>query len=99
MSYEVVWSEKAEEQFNHVFDYLVEYWSIDVAIRFANDVDDVVKMLQSMPYAGQVSEQDSRIRMILITSKNAFYYWVDDSTIYLLTLIDTRQNPMNPKFY
>ena len=48
MSYEVVWSEKAEEQFNHVFDYLVEYWSIDVAIRF---------------------------------------------------VIDTRQNPMNPKFY
>lgn len=98
MSYEVVWSEKAEEQFNHLFDYLVEYWSIDVAIRFTNDVDDVLDMLQSMPFAGQVSEQDNRIRMILVTSKNAFYYLVEESTIYLLTLVDTRQDPLTPKF-
>jgi plasmid stabilization system protein ParE len=98
MSYEVIWSEKAEEQFNHLFDYLVDYWSIDVAIRFTNDVDDVIKILQTMPLAGKVSEQDSRIRMILITPKNAFYYLLEESTVYILTLVDTRQDPLNPKF-
>jgi plasmid stabilization system protein ParE len=98
MSYEIAWSEKAEEQYNHLMDYLIEYWSIDVAIRFANDVDDILEILQTMPFAGKVSEQDSRIRMILINSKNVFYYWVEESTVYLLSLVDTRQSPLNPKF-
>jgi plasmid stabilization system protein ParE len=98
MSYEIVWSESAEEQYNVLMDYLIEYWSIDVAIRFANDVDDVLEILQTMPFAGKASEQDGRIRMILINSKNIFYYWVQESTVYLLSLVDTRQDPLSPKF-
>jgi plasmid stabilization system protein ParE len=98
MSYEIVWSAKAREQYNFLMDYLTEYWSIDVAIRFANDINDVLEILQTMPFAGKASEQDGRIRMILINSKNSLYYWVEGSTIHLLSLVDTRQNPLNPKF-
>ncbi|MEY4540973.1 MAG: hypothetical protein RLZZ306_2730 [Bacteroidota bacterium] len=98
MSYKIVWSAKAEKQFIQLFNYLENYWSIDVAIRFTNDTDDVLETLQSMPFIGKASEQDDRIRMILITPKNSLYYLIEESTIYIISLVDNRQNPLTPKF-
>ena len=98
MSYKVVWSAKAEKQFIQLFNYLEDYWSIDVAIHFTNDTDDVLETLQSMPFIGKASEQDNRIRMILITPKNSLYYLIEESTIYIIALVDNRQNPLTPKF-
>ena len=98
MSYEIIWSEKAEKQFIQLFNYLEDYWSIDVAIRFTNDIDDVLEILQSMPFIGKASKHDDKIRMILITPKDALYYMVEESIVYILSLVDTRQNPSTPKF-
>jgi plasmid stabilization system protein ParE len=98
MSYEIVWSAKAEKQFIQLFNYLEDYWSIDVAIRFTNDTYDVLETLQSMPFIGKASEQDDRVRMILITPKNSLYYLIEESIIYIIALVDNRQNPLTPKY-
>lgn len=61
-------------------------------------MDDVLKILQSMPFIGKASEYDDRIRIILITPENALYYMIEESIVYILSLVDTHQNPSTPKF-
>lgn len=61
-------------------------------------MDDFLEILQSMPFIGKASEHDDKIRMILITPKNALYYMIEESIVYILSLVDTRQNPSTPKF-
>ena len=52
-----------------------------------------------MPFIGKASKHDDKIRMILITPKDALYYMVEESIVYILSLVDTRQNPSTPKFW
>jgi hypothetical protein len=51
-----------------------------------------------MPFLGIKSQRFPTLRRLLITKHNSLIYRVIDDTIYLLNIIDNRQNPKTLKF-
>jgi plasmid stabilization system protein ParE len=98
MSYQIIWTEKAENNLNQIFDYLSGKWSILTAIEFTYKVDYVIDLLKELPLIGIKSERDKQVRMILITTYNYLYYKIEGDKIYLLSIFETRQDPTKQRF-
>ena len=97
MAYEVILTDEFRQDLKGVIDYLKSEWSEKAAGEFAIRCINRIEILFTLPFIGQASKKDKRIRKIIITKHNSLYYSIDGNKIVLLNLFDTRQNPMqNP---
>jgi plasmid stabilization system protein ParE len=93
MEYQIIWTAKAEQDFDDLTSYLADFWSHEIAIRFVNDFYEKIDLIAKMPYIGVASPTDSDFRKLLISSKNILYYKISGDAIALIAFVDTRQNP------
>lgn len=93
MAYKIVWSPNADADFDSIIEYLSERWSNDIAYQFIQSFYKKLDLLESMPFIGIKSDRYPTTRRLFITKHNSLIYRVIDDTIYLLSIIDNRQNP------
>jgi plasmid stabilization system protein ParE len=99
MSFEIKWSEKAENQLYDIFNYLEKEWSLKVALNFTEEVDFILDLLKESPFIGQEYEtENSNVRFLLISKHNTLFYLIENNSINLLNIFDNRQDPIKPKF-
>jgi plasmid stabilization system protein ParE len=72
---------------------LQQEWSAGIAENFIIECYSKINLIAEFPHLGTVSDKIKTIRRIFITKHNALYYAVEDNTIILLDIFDTRQNP------
>ncbi len=98
MAFQIIWSNEALETYQALSVYLQSKWSLKTAITFDLKSEAKLDLISQSPFLGIASTQNRAIRKILITKQNYLYYQIQEEKIYLLSLVDTRQNPKTNKF-
>ena len=93
MGRKIIWTDPARLDFDNIIAYLQEAWSPEIAIRFINNLYEVLDRVERQPESGRRSKTYDDVRRILIDKHNALYYSVLPDALYLLRIIDTRSNP------
>ena len=98
MDYEIEWTDIAVEDYQRITHYLLANWTLHVKENFERIVNRKLSSLSFQPFRGIISPKYKNVRSILLTEHNRLYYEVGKNKITLLTIIDTRQNPIKNPF-
>ncbi len=97
MAYQVIISDEVFNSLNSVVLYLEAKWSKQVAKNFLLTFYEKVDALSIHPNIGKRTIRNPAIRKILITKHNMLYYEVTGSSIELLSIFYTAQDPAKNK--
>lgn len=89
---EIIWSSRADKDFDQILEYLRINWTEKEKIRFVQMTYRVLSLLEK----GNISFRKSQkkgIHEVLITKHNLMIYLDTETSIEILTFYDTRQNP------
>lgn len=98
MTKEIIWSPAAEKDFEKILEYLEFKWNNRIARRFINKVDDSIDLIVEDPKIFPLINEELQIRKSVITKQNTLFYRVSDSSIEIVRLFDTRQDPNKLEF-
>jgi len=98
MALQIKWTENALEDYRKVVYYLLEAWSIEIASKFIDLLEERLERLSIFPEIGIQSSKNREIRAIVITKHNKLYYRNTKDYIEVLSIFDTRQNPQKNKY-
>ena len=83
------WSDEAMKKFDETIDYLLREWSIAEAIKYQENLDRTLKVIQLNVGIGRVSLIHN-CRKFLIDKNNSIIYQVDLDLIYVVALVDNK---------
>lgn len=93
---EVVWSRLARDTFVEVLQFIEELFNRKVAQRAADSIIEYVNLLGAFPRIGYVddllSTEETEVRL-MNCRKSAIYYTIEDQTVIIVAIFDTRRNP------
>jgi plasmid stabilization system protein ParE len=92
MVWEIIWSKNAQEDLRQIVQYLTDFWSEQLALKFYNDTMRQIDTLAQMPFIGRASGKDPSVRSILLSRHNALYYSIQGNIVFLLDIVDTRED-------
>ena len=93
MAFKVVFTKKADYDFENILSYIQSEFGSLTAIRFKNLVIEFATLLQSFPEIGSLQLYDKNIRVFVIHRRLKIFYRIKDDRAIILRLFDTRQNP------
>lgn len=95
--YQILWTEKAQQEVQAVFAYLSEHWTDKQSQKLAMQLDTVLLNLKTEPRLYQRTDFETAlpIHRAIILKLNSLIYVIDDNNrhIVILAFIDNRQNP------
>lgn len=94
MERKVVISRTAEKKLEKLFDYLTEKWSEKVKNEFVKKLDHNIKIIRVQPEIFPESKKGKKLRRCVITKQTTLYYRFNSKQINVVTIFDTRQNPI-----
>ncbi len=89
----VLWSSKAEGDFDEQINYLIQNWSVESADRFIDEVLGIVDSISRHPFQYPAWEGNQHIRRCVVNQHILLFYQIRNEEIVLLTFFPTRQNP------
>jgi plasmid stabilization system protein ParE len=87
----------AEVKLDLLLTYLNEEWSESSRNSFLKALSAKFSALSQSPRGFPVVEGFPNVRKLVVTKQTTLFYTLDDSTIYIITLFDTRQDPQKVK--
>lgn len=78
-------------------EYLVEEWSEQSNFKFLMRLDSKIKVIQKNPELFPQSQLESGLRKCVVTIQTSLLYEIQNESIFILTLIDTRQDQKKMK--
>lgn len=93
MAYKIIYKKRFQTKLFKLLDYLRQEWGDNVANSFINRLQKRLNTLSQQPYIGASSIVIKSVRSILITKHNRLYYRIEEDTIEVLNIYDTRSNP------
>lgn len=101
MNYQILRTDKAEEQLRDIIFYIAEdSGSIDIALGYLDKLEKAIMNLAAFPYSG-VKPRYSILRkqgyLVLIVEKHLVFYKVDDEkrTVIIYSVMDGRREYKN----
>ena len=91
----VEFSALADEKLQHLLLFLQENWSKSVRVNFLEAMNSTIAILAENPKAFPIVSDSHAVRRCVITSQTSILYELQNDTIYVLTLTDSRQDPTN----
>ena len=85
-------SELAIFKLERLSEFLVSKWSIESNLKFLKKLDSKLKTIQSNPESFPESEIELGLRKCVVTKQTTVLYEIQGDIIYVLTIIDTRQD-------
>ena len=92
MAKKVIWNPEAKEDFREIVNYLLDNWSYEIAEKFTDQVDRCQDLVQLHPNLGMRVGRLRSVRKISIPPFYSLYYTVLNDEIWLLNILDSRQN-------
>lgn len=80
---EVIWSDEAVEDYHQNIDYLLENWSVKVALEFTEDVEAIIQLIKARPELYPLSDY-KEIRRAVVRRQITLFFKVKDETISLI---------------
>jgi len=76
-----------------LLDYLEEEWSEESKKKFLKNLNSKIESIKTNPEAYPSSRVESKLRKCVVTKQTIILYEIQDDSIFILNLIDTRQDP------
>jgi plasmid stabilization system protein ParE len=77
-----------------ILEYIESKFGKIVMNAFAEKLNHNLKLIANEPELFKVSKINSRIRMCVVAKQSTLYYSFNQKQIVVLSLFDTRQNPI-----
>lgn len=87
---QIVWSDLAYITFNEIADFLTENVSLDAALKFNEQVENLLKKLETFSHLCQPHPRWPSLRKCNINKFNSLIYRVDGDKIHLVIFFDNR---------
>jgi plasmid stabilization system protein ParE len=88
----LIWSDKAEEDFDCNIDYLYRDWNEEVVLDFTTETARVLKIIRNTPRAFR-KDKKTNVHCASITKHITLFYDVQQKEIVLLRFWNNYQNP------
>lgn len=89
----IIWSKKAEYNFDAIENYLKHFWSPLIAKKFTKDVLHIITLLENNPSLG-IYNSKLKCRSIVISRNVTLYYETTQDYIELIAFYNNRQKPL-----
>lgn len=89
----LVITNRAKKNISNVFEYLEFKWNLEVKKKFAVNLMETIKLIQSDPDIFPKSDKNKRLRKCVLNKQSTLYYSFNNNQIVIVSLFDTRQNP------
>ncbi|WP_309607975.1 type II toxin-antitoxin system RelE/ParE family toxin [Flavobacterium sp.] len=94
---EIIISTRAQKNIAKLLEYLELKWSEKVRKEFAVKLYNAIKIIRNNPESFPKSEINSKYNKCVITKQSTIYYRYNLNQVRVLSLFDTRQNPIRIK--
>ncbi|TAE38118.1 MAG: type II toxin-antitoxin system RelE/ParE family toxin [Sphingobacteriales bacterium] len=96
--YKVFWTDFALTELQNTIEYLEENWTEKELRNLAIKLEATLILLSQNPNLFQVSDDENKIRRVVILTHNTLYYRIITNKIEILSFFSNRQNPNKRKF-
>jgi plasmid stabilization system protein ParE len=93
MIFEVVFTKRAEKDFENISNYIESKFGDNALLRFKTLVIEFATVLQFFPEIGSLELEDKNIRASVVHSRLRVFYKIKNDRVTILRLFDTRQHP------
>lgn len=93
MAWEVVISQRAQENLATIVTYLSENWSSQAKVDFLVELSRKVELISQMPRMYRASERKENVRECVINRHTILYYRIEGQQVEIITIQDSRRNP------
>ncbi len=94
MAFEIEWTKRADREFDNIIEYLSKEWNYSVKNNFMESFYNKLDLISLFPEIGVSISKEKKIRGTLVTEHIRIYYRIMNKKIILITLFDTRQDPI-----
>ena len=94
----ITWSPLAESDFFNILNYLDQNWEKKVAANFIDLTDSIISQISINPKQFPFIHKRKGIRKCVLTKHNTLFYRDKRSTVEILRIYDTRQDPNTLSF-
>ncbi|MEO8887575.1 MAG: type II toxin-antitoxin system RelE/ParE family toxin [Mucilaginibacter sp.] len=91
------WSERALEENRQLFDYLLNEWGVEIALRVREQIDSTAKRIQDAPEHFQIFIKTRNIRRCVISPQTSLFFRVSKKEVEIMSVFDNRQSPKKRK--
>ena len=92
MAYEIKFSKRALREYKNIINYLLEFWSEEVAHKFINKFNNKLEVISKFPFSYPVILNGKQIRKCVLTKHTSLYYKISYKRILIILLFDNRQS-------
>jgi len=89
----IAWSPLAESDFSNILNYLNQNWDKKVVTNFIDLTDSLINQIAINPKQFPFIHKRKGIRKCVLTKHNTLFYREKRSTVEILRIYDTRQDP------
>lgn len=89
----VVWTNKADTSFNGIVDYLLDFWTVEIATNFVDILEHTINLIIEHPEMSKISEYNKQSREAFITKHTTMFYRVLDDQIEIEYFWGNFDNP------
>jgi len=93
MAKQVILAPIAEQDYENVLDYLFNKFGLTVMSNFIQRMEKVCELISIDPEIYPYLDKVKQIRKCVVTKHNVIYFKEYETTIRIITVFDTRQNP------
>jgi plasmid stabilization system protein ParE len=94
---DIIWLPQAENDLGNILDYLQKNWGENIVDEFILKLERILSLVSQKPNMFRRSSK-MNVHQVLITKHNLLFYRILENKIELLTIFDTRQNPVKKPF-
>jgi plasmid stabilization system protein ParE len=93
MKRKVVLSKRAKTKLENLFLFLETEWSLSVKNEFIKNLDHALQIIQNNPESFAKTAVLKGVHKCVVTRQNTLYYRFTESSIEIITIFDSRQDP------
>jgi plasmid stabilization system protein ParE len=93
----IAFSANANKRLESLIDYLELEFSLKTKEKFILNFDKIIYLIQNSPETFPKSTINGSLRRCVVSKQTTIYYKFNSKQIRILSIFDTRQNPLNIK--
>ena len=93
MAKELIWTKRANVNFNKIIAYLENEWGEKVTENFVKKTYTILELLTDQPEIGTLEHQNKNIRGFPLSKHTRLFYRITDKEIIFINFFDSRSDP------
>lgn len=93
MAYQIILRKRFITKSIEIAEWIEKEWSKSSADKFSAVLHRKIQSLQQTPFTGMITKKNPKYRKLVITKHNKVYYTVKGKKIYIVDILESKQNP------